>query len=56
MILFRNAIKRLNNVRNDIAISFDHNNQIILGEKNQEKLRIAHSFLERTIRKLESIK
>ncbi len=49
-MLFRQAIKKVSDVRNNLTISFDHGSQIILGKKGQENLRIVKNYLEKAIK------
>lgn len=53
--LFRTAIKRLETVRNDLNMSFDHSHTIIINEENMEKKRKAIANIEKAINQLEEI-
>ncbi len=55
MKLFRSNARALEMIRLNLDISFDHKKQIILGKKNQESLRIAKSYVEKAINKLDQI-
>ncbi len=50
--LFRSNIRALGIIEANLSIPFDHNKQIILSAKNQERLRIARNYLAKAFVKL----
>ncbi len=54
-MLFRGSIKTLDNVSTNLRISFDHGAQVILDEKNRNKLRFARKYTDTAIRILREI-
>lgn len=53
--LFRTAIKRLETVRDDLKISFDHSYTIVINEENMKRKRKAILHVEQAINELEEI-
>ncbi len=53
--MFRSNIKKLQDIRNDLAIQYDHNSQIILRETNKNILNTAITRLNVVIEMLNTI-